>query len=280
MEGNNKDIETRVDSLTDNEVKENENSATEVVEEDMVIITNSKPAKLAPPIKQYGIAVVIILIMGLVLWYGLEKQGRIKTEVFDQIGSLIKTESPVAVVNGVKISKTQYEKNREQIIASAGQQGLDITDEKVKSEIDAQAIDVLVNTELLRQAAKEAGVEVTPEQVEGRYQEVITSVGGDEELAKRMTELGITETSLRNDIEGEILIQSYLTEAVDTSGVTVEELEITTAYKNAGGADAGLPPLADVHTQIEDQLKSVKEQELITAFIQTLKDKATIEVMI
>jgi len=300
MEGNNQDNETKKNNSTETSagVNENTDTTTEVndsvvetiseveiatpvaVEEDMVVLTNSESVKSSLPIKQYIIAAVVITIIGMALWYGLEKQGRVQTGVFDRISAMVKPEASVAVVNGIKISKTQYEKSREQIIASAGQQGLDMTDEKIKAEIDAQAIDVLINTELLKQVAEEAGVVVTPEQIETRYQEVIASVGGADELTKRMTELGITETSLRSDIEGEILIQSYLADAVDTSGVTVAEADITTAYENAGGVDAGLPALADVRDQIEAQLKSAKEQELITNFIKTLKDKATIEVLI
>ncbi|OGG88265.1 hypothetical protein A2592_00110 [Candidatus Kaiserbacteria bacterium RIFOXYD1_FULL_42_15] len=300
MEGNNQDNETKKNNSTETSagVNENTDTTTEVndsvvetiseveiatpvaIEEDMVVLTNSESVKSSLPIKQYIIAAVVITIIGMALWYGLEKQGRVQTGVFDRISALVKPEASVAVVNGIKISKTQYEKSREQIIASASQQGLDMTDEKIKAEIDAQAIDVLINTELLKQVAEEAGVVVTPEQIETRYQEVIASVGGADELTKRMTELGITEAGLRSDIEGEILIQSYLADAVDTSGVTVEETDITTAYENAGGADAGLPALADVRDQIEAQLKSAKEQELITNFIKTLKDKATIEVLI
>jgi len=193
---------------------------------------------------------------------------------------LVKTTKPVATVNGVKISKEQYEKNREQIIASAKQQGLDVSDTKVQSEIDTQAIDVLVNTELLRQAAKTAGVVVTPEQIESRYQEIVTSVGGVDELAQKMTELNVDENSLRSDIECEILIKTYLADAVDISSIKIEESEIKTAYENASSTGSNLPPLEEVAPQIEAQLKAVKEQDLIKIFIDNLKEKAEIEITI
>jgi len=300
MDGNNKNDENKSDNHVVNVVTDNENVLTEEVSNDVAvpvekaevvskmtetqvgeeIISTNVSSKSTLPLKQYAIATVMIAIIGMVLWYGLEKQERVKTGVFDKIEGLVKTAKPVATVNGIKISKEQYEKNREQIIASAKQQGLDVSDAKVQSEIDAQAIDVLVNTELLRQAAKTAGVVVTPEQIESRYQEIVTSVGGVDELAQKMTELNVDENSLRSDIEGEILIKTYLTDAVDISTIKIEESEIKTAYENASDTGASLPPLEEVASQIEAQLKAVKEQDLIKTFIETLKEKAEIEITI
>ncbi|PIW97027.1 hypothetical protein COZ82_01790 [Candidatus Kaiserbacteria bacterium CG_4_8_14_3_um_filter_38_9] len=300
MDGNNKNDENKSDDQVADVITGNENAWTEEVNNKVevpvekaevvaeiteneageeIIPTNVSP-KSALPLKQYVIAAVMIAVIGMVLWYGLEKQERVKTGVFDKIEGLVKTAKPVATVNGIKISKEQYEKNREQIIASAKQQGLDVSDAKVQSEIDAQAIDVLVNTELLRQAAKTAGVVVTPEQIESRYQEIVTSVGGVDELAQKMTELNVDENSLRSDIEGEILIKTYLTDAVDISTIKIEESEIKTAYENASDTGASLPPLEEVASQIEAQLKAVKEQDLIKTFIETLKEKAEIEITI
>ncbi len=300
MDGNNKNDENKSDDQVADVITGNENAWTEEVNNKVEvpvekaevvskmtetqvgeeIISTNVSSKSTLPLKQYAIATVMIAIIGMVLWYGLEKQERVKTGVFDKIEGLVKTAKPVATVNGIKISKEQYEKNREQIIASAKQQGLDVSDAKVQSEIDAQAIDVLVNTELLRQAAKTAGVVVTPEQIESRYQEIVTSVGGVDELAQKMTELNVDENSLRSDIEGEILIKTYLTDAVDISTIKIEESEIKTAYENASDTGASLPPLEEVASQIEAQLKAVKEQDLIKTFIETLKEKAEIEITI
>ena len=300
MDGNNKNDENKSDDQVADVITGNENAWTEEVNNKVEvpvekaevvskmtetqvgeeIISTNVSSKSTLPLKQYAIATVMIAIIGMVLWYGLEKQERVKTGVFDKIEGLVKTTKPVATVNGVKISKEQYEKNREQIIASAKQQGLDVSDTKVQSEIDTQAIDVLVNTELLRQAAKTAGVVVTPEQIESRYQEIVTTVGGVDELAQKMTELNVDENSLRSDIEGEILIKTYLADAVDISSIKIEESEIKTAYENASSTGSNLPPLEEVAPQIEAQLKAVKEQDLIKIFIDNLKEKAEIEITI
>jgi FKBP-type peptidyl-prolyl cis-trans isomerase (trigger factor) len=98
-----------------------------------------------------------------------------------------------------------------------------------------------------------------------------------------MVELGITEPALRKDIEGEILIQGHLSKAVDTSKITVTEKELTDAYAQISGTQATgvtVPPLAEIKTQLEAQLKTNKEQELVNAYITKIREGATIEVLI
>jgi hypothetical protein len=231
-------------------------------------------------IVQYGIATAIILVMGVGLLYALEKQGRVDTGVFDSVTELITPAPAAAVVNGVKIPLAQYEKNREQLIQTATFQGLDPENESIKTQINAQALDVLVNTELLRQAAVAAGVTVTAADIDARYEEIIATLGGEEQLNTKMAELAITPESLRNDIEGEILIKQHLDKAVDLTNIKIEDAEIQAVYDQANTPGADLPPLTEVRAQIEAQLKMTKEQEIIGAYIETLKEKAQIETKI
>ena len=232
---------------------------------------------------QYGIATLVVLIMGGGLAYALEQQGRINTGIFDKISSIVNPAPAAAVVNGTKITKADYDKNLLQLQNAATAQGADVADASIAGDIKKQAIDVLVNTELLRQEAYKEGALVTDEQVEARYQEIITSLGGVEQLNAKMLELGITEPALRKDIEGEILIQGHLSKAVDISKITVTEKDLSDAYAQiTSTATAGvkIPPLAEIKTQLEAQLKTNKEQELVNAYITKLREGATIEVLI
>jgi hypothetical protein len=232
---------------------------------------------------QYGIATLVILIMGAGLVYALEQQGRMNTGIFDKISAMVNPEPAAAIVNGTKITQSDYNKNLTQLQNAATAQGSDVTDETIQAEIKKQAIDVLVNTELLRQEAYAEGALVTDEQIEARYQEIVTSIGGEEELATKMAELGITEEALRKDIEGEILIQGHLSKAVDTSKIAVTEKELADAYAQISGTAATgvtIPPLAEIKTQLETQLKTNKEQELVNEYITKLREGASIEILI
>lgn len=250
-------------------------------------VANSAPVVLDAAkkqmITQYAIATLVILIIGAGLVYALEQQGRLSTGIFEKIGALVNPEPAAAIVNGTKISKADYDKNLTQLQTGATAQGVDVTNESIQSEIKQQAIDVLINTELLRQAAYSEGALVTDEQIEARYQEIVTSIGGAEQLAAKMVELNITEPALRKDIEGEILIQGHLSKAVDTSKIAVTEQELTDAYAQISGTAATgvtVPPLEEIKTQLEAQLKTNKEQELVNAYITKLREAATIEILI
>ncbi len=265
-----------------------ETTSTEVVTTTETPVTVSSGTATSSGVKkqmliQYGIATLVILIIGAGLTYALEQQGRINTGVFDKITAIVNPAPAAAVVNGTKISKADYDKNLTQLQTAAEAQGADVTDAGIQTEIKKQAIDVLVNTELLRQAAYAEGAMVTDEQIDARYEEIKKSIGGTEQLAAKMTELGITEPALRKDIEGEILIQGHLSKAVDTSKITVTEKELTDAYAQISSTAATgvtIPPLEEIKTQLEAQLKTNKEQELVNAYITKLREGASIEVLI
>lgn len=258
-------------------------STTPLVEVEPSTVEPSAVASKKQFLMQYGIATLVVLVMGSGLAYALEQQGRINTGVFDAIGSVIKPAPLAAKVNGTGITLADYEKNLSQLNTAATQQGADIKNESIAQEIKTQAIDVLVNTELLRQEARKEGANVTKEDIEKRYQEIVTSIGGEEQLATKMTELGITKESLRKDIEGEILIQGHLASAVDTSEIKITDEDLKAAYaqiSGTAGAGVTVPPLEEIKTQLEAQLKTNKEQELVNAYITTLREAAEIEVLI
>lgn len=232
-------------------------------------------------IKQYAIALGIVVVMGGGVFYALVQQGRIQSPLVDKMTALVMPVQAAATVNGVKISMADYEKNKAQVEQSATQSGEDPTDPATATQIKTQALDVLINTEVLRQEATKAGVTVTQEQIDARYAEIVKSLQGEDKLAARMKELNITKESLMNDISSELLIQTFLVKAVDTSSIKITPEDIKATYDQANtNPDSKLPPLDQVSSAIEVQLKQTKEQELISAYIQKLRDAAQIDIKV
>lgn len=227
-------------------------------------------------VKAYVGVVAVILVICAGLLFILEKEGRTSTGIFAGL-----TEGPaVATVDGVEISKADYDSSLSQLTNMTAEQGVDVTDAEVVAQLKTQALDTLVNAEVLRQAAVDAGITVTPEEVEARYAEIRDGIGGDEALMQRMAEFGVTEAGLRLDIENEFLIQGLFDTMVDIDSITVEDSEITDLYTQAGGVEAGLPPLEEVKEQIISQIKFDKEQELVSAYIEELRAGADVEIKI
>lgn len=247
-----------------------------------VVNNETEVTAVSPTPKKNGYiwAVVVIAVIGLGLTFVLEKEGRISTGLFSGVIDGMKSNSPVAKVNGVDISRKDYDSSLKQLLQIAATQGVDTTDPNLTAQYKTQAIDTLVNGELLRQEAIASGIEVTKEDVDARFEQIKEGIGGQELLDQKMTEFGITAETLRRDIENEILIQGLFDTVIDAEKIQVTDAEADAYYLKLGGEEAGLPPYAEVKTQIEEQIKLDKQQEQIAAYLESTKSDADIEVLI
>jgi SurA N-terminal domain len=228
--------------------------------------------------KKYTVATLALVIVALLaLVYALEEKGKLNTGIFDGVQKQVSKHTAAATVNNAKISEYDLEISMTQLSSGAAAQGADITDPSVQSEIRTQALEMLINTELLKQEAAARGIAITDEEVNTRLETLKKDVGGEEVLNQRMSEFGINQKTLLRDIKNELTIQKLLDEVFKEKSVVVTEEEIVAFYDQAGGAEAGLPGIEEVKTQIEAQLKATKEQGVVTAYIEELRGKATIE---
>jgi len=227
----------------------------------------------------YIAAIVIVALTFLVVLFMMEKEGRSSTGVFDSYLAAQENSAVVAVVNGEEITGTDLNTSIQQFKQAAVAQGVDTSSPEVIADIRTQALDVLVNTTLLRQAAQEQGIEVSAEATAERLDTIQTEIGGEEALQARITELGLTYADLEEDIEEELVIQTLLDTLFAEAEITVTEEEIQQVYDSAGGEGAELPPLETVSEQIQEQVRGTKEQEVIDAYLTTLKTDAEIELI-
>lgn len=226
----------------------------------------------------YGAAIVIVVITLLSVLYMLEKDGRSSTNIF---GSIIASQSAgtvVAVVNDEEIVNSQLELSMQQFGQAAAAQGVDMNDPSVQEEVRTQSLQVLINTELLRQAAAERGISISDEMVEERMVTLQAEVGGAEVLTQRMAELGIDEDRLEKDVREEMMIQALLDEVFAEANIEITDEEVVAIYEGAGGAEAGLPALEEVRTEVENQIRATKEQEVIDEYLSELEAEAEIEI--
>lgn len=186
---------------------------------------------------------------------------------------------PVARVNGTEISQEEYEESVGNIAETARAQGADLTDESVKTEIKTQALEALINTELLVQAAASAGIAASDEAVQTEYDGIVAQFGGQEALQAQLISYNISEETLREDIAEQLTIQAYLDTTVDTSTITVTDEEIQEFYDSLSGTQQ-LPELASIRDQIEAELQSQKEQALVVDLLTQLRADAQVETLV
>lgn len=186
----------------------------------------------------------------------------------------------VATVDGEMISQAAYERSAAQIRNAFAAQGIDATSAEAEASIKEQAINTLVNRQLILNAAIEAGITATDEQVETEYQTIVSNMGGEENLKATLDESGATVEEFRNDLRSDIIINTYLEQELGTSAVVVTDEEVRAAYDASAetAGEANVPSFEEVAELIRGQLNRQKQEELISAELDRLRAEAEIEV--
>ncbi|MCF7815783.1 MAG: SurA N-terminal domain-containing protein [Candidatus Pacebacteria bacterium] len=186
----------------------------------------------------------------------------------------------VAIVNGHKISQTEYEDSVSLIEKNAVAQGIDLTQETIQKEVKNQALEILVNNALLISAANAAKIEVTDAEVQEKYDELATELGGEDALKSKMIEIGLTEEKLRSNIEERVLADKYIESKTSINALTVTDDEVAAFLDGIDAGENELPPLDEIKPQIEAQILSQKQQQVVADLISSLREDATIELKI
>lgn len=214
--------------------------------------------------------IVVLLVLGAV-GYGL----------FGMDNSMFKNASAtVAKVNGTGIAKETFDAQLALAIESFKQQGVDVTNADNIKLIRDQVLNDLVSNELVMQEIARLGVSATADEINAQFSAVEAQTGGKEALSAELAKANITEEKFRENIARQLTVQKYLAQNVNLSSVAVTDAEVEEFYNTNGGQTEGAPALADVREQIVQQLTLNKQQALISAFIATLREKATVEVTV
>ena len=194
----------------------------------------------------------------------------------------------VATVNGEDIDQeafiSAYEPQFDQAAAQAQQAGSDVD----QTELKQQTLDFMINNLLLRQAADEAGVEVSATEVDADIEELAASNGAAsvKDFLTTLDAQGFTEDEVRTEVAKQLTIEKYLTDTADVeqpSGDDIRALydELSGQQEDSGedSTDAAaptLPPFDEVQAELEQQLLSEAQSEAVDGIISDLRDDAEI----
>jgi hypothetical protein len=213
--------------------------------------------------------VAVVLVAGGV---GYMVYGKSKKEV-----AVEKPVEKVATVNGVDIAKATYESQLASAITTLKSRGVNTDDATQITQIKNQVLTDLINNELLNQAVKASGVTATADEVEKQIQALVAQVGGADKFAGELVKANLTEAQLRTNISNQLAAQKYLLTKIDISKATASDEEITKFYNDNVKGQTGAPALKDVKEQIRQQIVNTKQQQLVLAYVETLKATAKIE---
>jgi len=186
----------------------------------------------------------------------------------------------VARVNGVEINREAYDRSLEQLRAAYVAQGIDVSTATSSELLKEQALEALVNRELIVMAAEEKGLTVEKTTIDTEYQNTIQGAGGDEAFAAALAASNLSEAMVREDIENGLLIQQYLATELHINDLTVTDAEVEAYYNTVKATNPEVPPLTEVSAAIQSQLLTAKRDEVVNTALQSLRADAEIEVLI
>ncbi len=229
-----------------------------------------------------GVVGAVLVVAGLYYYFVLDTvSSPNEQEAANSLEPAQGTDYPevVAVVNGEEVSREDLLSGLNQEMQGAAEQGADVADAAVQSQMQASAMDRLINTVLLLQAAKSSGVEVSEEDITTEYARISGQFPDIASFEAAVAEQGLTEAQLREDMRDNLLLNAFIaSDAFEQPSVSPEEIQAT--YDEVAAAQTGLPPFEEVKTAIEAQLAAQKQQAVIGAYIESLRAEATIEVLI
>jgi len=183
----------------------------------------------------------------------------------------------IARVNDQSITRAELDNLEAQI---AQQQGIDKAslDASGREQLQAQTLDALISNALLLQAT--VAVTVAESDIDAQVETIRGQFSDEAQFQEALSDQGLSEEDLREQVRGEIATQVYLEQVLDLESISVSEEEVATLYEQEAAVSEDVPPLEEVRGQIEAFVAQQKQQELLAAHIQELRADADIEIFI
>lgn len=231
------------------------------------------------------ILILVILAVGGIYYFG------------DMGGSSTGTPSstssgPVATVGGQDINGDQFNQQLTQLreaTTSQAQRFQSLSETRQQELI----LSSLINQELIRQAAGNAGVSVSDSDVDSRLQSQIQQIGGESEFEQRLSDNDLTRQEVRDNLRQQMQITQYISQNVTAPS----DSEIQQAYdqlpeqrlqligqalnrNSSGTSTQGTPSLSEVRPVLERQLTAQKQQQARQQLLQQARNSIDVEVLL
>ncbi len=148
----------------------------------------------------------------------------------------------VAVVNGVVITRTQYDKELSVHLERVSRQGGQISDDQM-AELKEDILEGLIEREVLYQESQKAGIKITEQRVNDQMAGIKKRFPNEEEFKKALVGMNLTEEEVSEQIQRGLAIRELIDQKVANKVVITDE-ETKTYY-------AGNPQLFKQPAQVK-----------------------------
>ncbi|PAV30583.1 hypothetical protein CIL05_05635 [Virgibacillus profundi] len=181
-------------------------------------------------------------------------------------------EAAVVSVNGDEIKGNKYNPIYSQLKMTMQQSGQDTSN---LDQLKEQTINVLIEQQLIKQAAEDKGLEVTEEEVQSEFTTLKEENG--EQLSAVLEQFQLTEENFKNQLADDLITQKFIDSELDTE-VTDEEIKET--YDQLKEQNEEIGELETVEPQLKQSLKNQKVQEQLQVKVKELRENAEVETLI
>ncbi len=128
----------------------------------------------------------------------------------------------VAVVNGVVITRAQYDKELNVQRQRVSRQGRQISDDQM-AEMKTETLEGLIEREVLYQESQKAGIKVTDQKVNDQVASIKKRFPSEEEFNKALSNMNLTEDEVRVQIQRGLAIRELIDQKVASKVVITDE---------------------------------------------------------
>jgi len=142
-------------------------------------------------------------------------------------------------------------------------------------------LDDLIDQKLLLQEAEDKGIYATEEEVDNYLEQIKLSTGVEGNFEKIIADAGFTLEDYKESLKELITVSKLLDEVLDLQNVNVTDAEVNdyiSANQDLQQISEDEIDLDFLTVRIRQKLILDKQQELVDNYIQSLKDKAEIEI--
>ncbi|MDN5821151.1 MAG: SurA N-terminal domain-containing protein, partial [Brachybacterium sp.] len=184
----------------------------------------------------------------------------------------------VAEVNGEKITKDDFASVYEGQFQQAAMQQQSTGQEVDETALKQQVANQLVDNRLLLQAASEAGIEPTDEDIDATLEEVAqqNGLGSGDEVVAALEQQGMSAEDVREEAASQFTLTTFIEQEAGIEPPSDEELktqydQLVEQQSQAGGQQTEVPPFEDVKDQLAQQATSQQQNEAATTIAAELR---------
>ena len=187
-----------------------------------------------------------------------------------------------ATVNGVPIAMEAYDTPVLALSTAFEYQFTADERDARMTELRKNVLESLINLEVARQAAAEAGIEIGTDQIDEVYGQIRAAWGSDEEFEQSLLQQSMTPELYRGQLESQLLIEGYFSQVAGT--IVASDQEVREAYENNKSQylddDGALLSFEQVESRIKADLTQRKRLDAYRVAVDEFKSSAKIVVFV